>query len=96
MNDEETFICARCTNELVPGRGDFFEVRLQATADPYPPRFELGDLNSPTLDVEHEELVRSLDEASAQEAMDSVAVHRILHLCNGCFQQWIEDPAAPA
>ncbi len=35
--------CARCARELQPGAGDFFQVTIEAIADPFPPKIEAED-----------------------------------------------------
>ena len=36
--------CARCTAALQPGAGHFFQVTIEAVADPTPPAFTAEDL----------------------------------------------------
>lgn len=86
-----TLLCARCTRELRPGTGDFFQVMIEAIADPSPP---LLDENKSAAQLRHEieALLRQLEGVSAQEAMDQIHRKLTIHLCNGCFRRWIENP----
>jgi hypothetical protein len=42
--DGPPLLCDRCGVELTPGKGDFYVVRIEAVADPTPPRFTEEDL----------------------------------------------------
>ena len=91
MSSDESLLCARCNRELQPGRGDFFEVRILAVADPYPPILEAREPAELRRDIAR--TVKDLCEVSSREATEEVALQRIIHLCNRCFKQWIEAPA---
>jgi hypothetical protein len=92
--DDEAFplFCARCRCVLHPGRGDLYAVRIEAVADPYPQEFTEEDLAGDLAD-RWEQMVASLGELSAQEAMDQVIRSTVLHFCVSCYSRWIEDPA---
>jgi hypothetical protein len=83
--------CARCARELTPGNGDFYVVRIEAMADPAPPNFSVADLLRNTK-AEIERLLEQMRELSPREALDQVYRSLILHLCEPCYRQWIEDP----
>jgi hypothetical protein len=86
--------CDRCLKQLHPGRGDYFEVRIEAVADPTPPDIDIDLEKSPeTLHREYEALLAQLRDLSPAEARDQVYRHVWLTLCNTCFNSWIEDPA---
>jgi hypothetical protein len=87
----EASTCRRCGRELHPGRGELYVVSVLAVADPYPPVFTEEDL---TLDVgaEIRRLVRQLSGLDAEQARDQVYRRRAFHLCNPCYERWIEDP----
>ena len=89
--DESPLFCARCRAQLTPGRSDFYVVRIEAVADPSPPRFSEEDL---ALDhaAEIERLIDQMRHLSEQELLDQVYRRLILHLCGPCYRQWIEDP----
>jgi hypothetical protein len=93
-DDDEVcpLFCARCRCVLVPGRGDFYVVRIEAFADPFPPEFTDDDLAG-DLEARWERLVSQLRQLSAREAMDQVYRRTTLHLCAPCYARWIEDPA---
>lgn len=92
MNDTPLF-CDRCLRGLTPGVGDFYEVRIEAVADPTPPTLEPSELSSQQFRHELDSLVHDMEELSAREAMDQV--HRLvtIHLCRRCYRKWIENPA---
>jgi hypothetical protein len=96
MNGEDTsdglpLLCARCGAELTPGTGDLYVVRIEALADPAPPRFSEDDLRRDP----REEIARLIDQMrdlSEQELMDQVYRRLVLYLCGPCYREWIEDP----
>jgi hypothetical protein len=83
--------CRRCGRELSPGRGELYVVSVLAVADPYPPVFTEDDL---ALDVgaEIRRLVRQVSGLDAEQARDQVYRRLVFHLCNPCYERWIEDP----
>lgn len=86
--------CDRCLKQLVAGRGEFFEVRIEAVADPTPP--DLGDdlaKDPQQLRQQYTELLEQLQDVSPAEAQDQVYRRLILTLCNTCYKTWIENPA---
>jgi hypothetical protein len=86
-----TLFCARCARELHPGEGDFFQVTIDAVADPTPPNLDV-EPSATELRRRIEELLAQMQDVSAQEALDQVRRHLVLHLCLACFKEWIEDP----
>jgi hypothetical protein len=91
MNDWAELICARCGKLLTPGSGDFWEVRIEAVADPHPPHFTEEDLQRDT-HRDWNALIESLRDLSPREAMDQVYRHTVLQLCQACFTRWYERP----
>ena len=93
-NQQEPLFCDRCLKILHPGRGEYFEVSIRAVADPSPPDLDAYELSHPNSEKGESlgELVRQLDDVSAQEAMDEVVRHLQLTLCNDCYRVWIESP----
>ncbi len=83
--------CDRCTIELHPGTGSFYEVRIEAVADPAPPVVTEEDLAG-DLRAQIEQILAELQDVSAREAMDQVHRRLILYLCRPCFVKWIEAP----
>jgi hypothetical protein len=90
MNEPAAIFCARCAVELHPGRGDFYQVTIEAVADPAPP--VLDEQDPKTLRRQIEDVLERLAEVTAQEAQDQVYRRMILHLCTGCYARWIENP----
>ena len=91
-DDTILLLCARCLKTLTPGAGDFFQIDIHAVADPSPPEIT----ESHSLDAIRQEIhsqLNQLQDLSPQEAMDQVQRRVTMHLCNGCFQDWIEQPA---
>lgn len=92
MDIDSPLFCARCTQPLVAGRGEFYVVDIRAVADPTPPTITEADLER---DARREisRLLAALADHSERELMDQVCRHTVIHLCNRCFTAWIEDPA---
>ena len=42
--EDAAIICARCVQELTPGRGEFYVVEIEAKADPTPPILDAEDM----------------------------------------------------
>ncbi len=87
----ERFHCERCGAELIPGRGDFYLVRIEALADPAPPHFYDEELaGDPRQEIE--QLIEQLRHFSEEELLHQVYRRMTIYLCNGCFRRWIENP----
>ncbi len=84
-------LCARCTAPLRPGAGDFFQVTIEAVADPTPPVVSERDLAG-DLRGQIEQLLARMTDLSEREALDQVYRRLTLHLCGPCYRAWIEDP----
>jgi hypothetical protein len=87
-----TVFCARCAAELHPGAGDFFQVTIEALADPSPPVVEDPD-DPNAIRRQIESLLERLGDVTAQEALDQVYRRLVIHLCGPCCRVWIENPA---
>src|SRR5438132_10324823 len=85
-------LCARCAAELKPGTGSFYQVNIEAIADPTPPDVADEDLAG-DIREQIEQLLARMQDLSPQEAMDQVYRRLTLYLCVPCYRQWIEDPA---
>lgn len=85
------FLCHKCGAELHPGRGDFYQVKIEAVADPFPPVITEEELRR-----DHaSEMARLLEAAgglSEQEALDQIYRRLTIYLCNPCYREWIEKP----
>ena len=91
QTDQLPLFCARCATELAPGKGNFFVVRIDALADPSPPRFSEEDLKRDHR-AEIERLFEQMRDLSERELVDQVYRRLVLYLCGPCFRRWIEDP----
>ena len=91
--DDSPLFCDRCLRGLLPGSGDFYQVTIEAVADPAPPILEPTELNAQELRRELDSLVHDMEELSAREAMDQVHRAVTIHLCRRCYARWIENPA---
>ena len=85
-------LCARCSVELRPGSGEFFQITIEAVADPSGPVL-LGEESSSELRDKIGRLLDGLSQLSEREAMDQVHRRLVIHLCNRCYSTWIENPA---
>ena len=90
--DETVLLCHRCGEELRPGRGNFFVVRIEAFADPAPPEIEEGDLSA-DIEARIDRLIEEMRHMSEHELMDQVYRRLTIHLCGRCYKEWIENPA---
>ena len=92
MSDDHTpLFCDRCSQELVPGKGDFYVVKIEAEADPSPPLFDEEDLDKdPRREIER--LIEESRDLSQQELLDQVYRRVMVYLCLRCYNEWIENP----
>ena len=84
--------CARCGAGLWPGAGNFFQVTIEAVADPTSPVL-CGRETAEEIRREIERAPGRLSVVSAREALDQVYRRLVRHLCGPCYRTWIEDPA---
>lgn len=92
MSDDAPLLCSRCLKSLATGRGEFFVVTIEAVADPTPPQIDEYDLSRDARQ-EWRDIIAALHDVSAQEALDQVYRRVVIHLCNACYGDWIENPA---
>ena len=94
---ETPLFCHCCGCDLIPGRGNFYVVRIEAFADPTPPKVgaeaDAGDAETDPGE-EIDRLIETMREMSHQELMDQVHRRLTIHLCLPCYTCWIENPAA--
>jgi len=90
--DEAALLCHRCGAELTPGEGNFYVVRIEAFADPWPPIIPAEDA---LVDIKERinRLIEQMRDMSEQELMDQVYRRLTIYLCRPCYQTWIENPA---
>ena len=79
--------------DLVPGKGNFFVVNIEAFADPTPASIDDTGAGQGDITQEIERIMEQLRGQSEQELMDQVYRKLTIFLCTACYQQWIEDPA---
>ena len=92
MTSPSSLLCHRCGVELVPGKGNFYVIRIEAFADPTPADITAEDLERDWR-VEMQRLIDQMRENSEQELMDQVYRRLFIHLCRPCYDKWIESPA---
>lgn len=90
MSDAPLF-CHRCGAELTPGRGNFYAVRIEAVADPFPPVIDGEDVAG-DIAGRISGLIEQMRGLSDQELMDQVYRRLIVYLCRPCYETWIENP----
>ena len=90
-NEANELICHSCSSLLTCGEGSFYVVKIEAFADPSPPRL---DTNKPGkyLSTEINELIEQMSDMSEQELLDQVYRRLVLLMCRPCYDLWIEDP----
>ncbi len=86
--------CKRCSQEIHPGRGDYYLVRIDAVADPQPPIITQEDLDQ-DIGIEIERLIRRMKGLSKEQLERQVYRHKAIYLCVRCFNRWIENPVSP-
>ena len=89
--DEPPLLCHRCVTPLGRGGGEFFIVRIEAFADPTPPVLDDEGV-AHKIRREIEQLKTAMEGLSERELTEQVHRRLTLHLCNGCYRRWIEDP----
>lgn len=89
--DTQRLECARCGRALLPGHGMLYEVNIHCVADPFPP--VLPDWDVATIRRHLEQTLAALHELTSEEALNQVYRNITVHLCNACFDEWIQDPA---
>jgi hypothetical protein len=89
--DDPPLFCDRCSIVLIPGRGSFYVVKVEAVADPTPPSFTEPH-RGPDVGREIDRLIARMRDLSEQELMDQVYRRLVLHLCTPCYRLWIENP----
>ncbi len=87
----EPLTCRRCSQEVHPGRGDYYLVRIDAIADPEPPVFTQEDLDQ-DVRTEIERLLRRMKSLSEEQLERQVHRQKAIYLCVPCFKRWIENP----
>lgn len=92
MTTDSPFLCTRCLKTLRTGRGEFYVVAIEAIADPTPPSFS-GNEMARDYRADWRAVVAALKDTSPQEALDQVYRRLVIHLCNACYRDWIENPA---
>ena len=93
MTDAKSpLVCNRCSTQLVPGAGNFYVVRIEAVADPFPPLID-ERVSASDLAAEIHRLIERTRNRSEQELLDQVDRRVTMSLCLRCYRQWIENPA---
>jgi hypothetical protein len=83
-------LCDRCLRQVEEGKGAFFQVTVDAVADPTPPNFDGLEDEDPG--EAYRRLLEKLRRISEREAMDQIHRRRIFTLCNPCLDTWLESP----
>ncbi len=91
MTDQAPLFCDRCSAELIPGKGNFYVVNIEAVADPSPPNIDEEERQK-DLRKEIGQLVEEMANLSPQELMDQVYRRVTVFLCLPCYAKWIENP----
>jgi len=92
MGEPTPLLCHRCGCDLKPGEGNFYVVRIEALADPTPPKITSEDLAA-NVSAEIDKLIEQMRGMSSErELMDQVYRRLTIHLCGACYKTWIENP----
>lgn len=92
--EEMPMWCYKCGREISPGDGDFYVVRIEAIADPTPPRLDNGfeKMTQADIDDEFNRLLEQMKDMTEQELLDQIHRRLTIHLCRRCYEIWIENP----
>ena len=90
--DIENF-CARCNTMLISGKKQFFQIKIESTADGGTPDMESLEESVGDPEAAYLALIEQLNQVSGQEALDQIARTQVIFLCPQCYPAWIEDPA---
>lgn len=97
MNDSEPdtpCLCDRCLKELVGGRGEYYEIDIDAKVDSTPPILDSPrSLSRDEMDEQWCKVIEQLESTPQVDAENQVHCRRRILLCGPCFQIWIENPA---
>ena len=94
LNPQTHLLCHRCGCSLQPAQASFYIVRIEAFADPTAPHITHDDLTG-DLEAQIESLIDQMRDSSERELGDQVHRRLTLHLCNRCYNTWIENPTEP-
>ena len=91
---EPAGLCDRCLKELFGGRGEFYEVHIDARVDSTPPILDLPrKLSLEEMDEQWGKVIQQLESTPQVDAENQVHCRRRLLLCSSCFRDWIDNPA---
>lgn len=94
IQPETSGLCDRCLRELIAGRGEFYEIDIEAKVDSSPPILDSpAMLDRAEMDEQWGKVIEQLEETSRVDAENQVHCRRRILLCSPCFQEWIENPA---
>lgn len=97
MNSPETEpagLCDRCLKELFCGRGEFYEIKIDAKVDSSPPILDSPkSLSLEEMDEQWGKVIQQLESTPQVDAENEVHCRRRILLCSPCFRVWIENPA---
>ncbi|WP_143543831.1 hypothetical protein [Rhodopirellula sp. MGV] len=92
--DESVGLCDRCLKELYQGRGEFYEIDINAKVDSSPPILDApNSLSLEEIELEWGKVIQQLESTPRVDAENQVHCRRRMLLCSPCFQAWIENPA---
>lgn len=87
-------LCDRCLKELVSGRGEFYEIDIDAKVDASPPILDApSQLSRDEMDEQWGKVIEQLESIPQVDAENQVHCRRRILLCSTCFQTWIDNPA---
>lgn len=94
FDSETPSLCDRCLKELVGGRGEFYEIDIDAKVDSSPPILDSpAKLDRDEMDLQWGKVIKQLESIPQVDAENQVHCRRRILLCSPCFQVWIENPA---
>ncbi len=88
---EVELFCHRCGRILRPGKGNWYEVRIEAVCDPASPHFD-DSYSGESLADAVEYAIEGMEDYSDLELAEQVYRRMVVTLCRRCYRKWIENP----
>jgi hypothetical protein len=88
----ELFNCDHCSRSLTLDERRCYVARIDAVADPMPPRIADNDRGLDEIRRQISALFLKLEDQSDRYIIAHLFKRLVLYLCNECHRRWIENP----
>ncbi len=82
--------CELCGRELAPA--GHYVVRIDVFADPAAPEMSEAELNATDFDAEIDDLLKEMENMTAEELQDQVHRRFEYRICPNCQRRYLRDP----